>query len=40
VARQVLQKHGIATIAEQTGGQRGRKLLFHTGNGCAFTKEI
>ena len=40
VARQVLQKYGIATTAEQTGGPRGRKLLFHTGNGCAFTKEI
>jgi chemotaxis protein CheD len=40
VARQVLQKHGIAISAEQTGGVRGRKLLFHTGNGCAFSKEI
>jgi chemotaxis protein CheD len=40
VARQALQKHGIAITAEQTGGLRGRKLLFHTGNGCAFTKEI
>ena len=40
VARQVLQKHGIAISAEQTGGQRGRKLLFHTGTGCAFSKEI
>jgi chemotaxis protein CheD len=40
VAREVLQKHGIAITAEQTGGLRGRKLLFHTGNGCAFTKEI
>jgi chemotaxis protein CheD len=40
VARQVLQKHGIAITAEQTGGLRGRKLLFHTGTGCAFSKEI
>ena len=40
VARQVLQKHGIAITAEQTGGVRGRKLLFHTGSGCAFSKEI
>jgi len=40
VARQALQKHGIAVTAEQTGGLRGRKLLFHTGTGCAFTKEI
>jgi chemotaxis protein CheD len=40
VARQILQKHGIVISAEQTGGPRGRKLLFHTGTGCAFTKEI
>jgi chemotaxis protein CheD len=40
VARQILQKHGVAITAEQTGGPRGRKLLFHTGTGCAFTKEI
>ena len=40
VAQQILDKHGIAITAKQTGGVRGRKLLFHTGNGCAFTKEI
>jgi chemotaxis protein CheD len=40
VARQILQKYGIALTAEQTGGVRGRKLLFHTGTGCAFSKEI
>jgi len=40
VARQILQKHGIPITAEQVGGVRGRKLLFHTGNGCAFSKEI
>lgn len=40
VARQLLQKHAIAVSAEQTGGLRGRKLLFHTGNGCAYSKEI
>jgi chemotaxis protein CheD len=40
VARESLQKHGIATVAEQTGGQRGRKLVFHTGNGCAYSKDI
>jgi chemotaxis protein CheD len=40
VARQALQKHGIAISAEKTGGERGRKLLFHTGNGLAFTREI
>jgi chemotaxis protein CheD len=40
VAREVLTKFGIPIVAEQVGGQRGRKLLFHTGNGCAYSKEI
>ncbi len=40
VARQALEKHAIPINAEQTGGQHGRKLLFHTGNGCAYSKEI
>ena len=40
VARQAMETHGIPIHAEQTGGQRGRKLLFHTGNGCAYSKEI
>jgi chemotaxis protein CheD len=39
-ARQLLAKHGIAGSGEQTGGIRGRKLVFHTGNGCAFIKDI
>jgi chemotaxis protein CheD len=39
-ARQLLAKHGIHISGEQTGGTRGRKLLFHTGNGCVFSKEI
>ena len=40
VARQILQKHAIAVSAEQTGGKRGRKLVFHTGTGQAYSKEI
>ena len=40
VARRLLEKHAIPIGAEQTGGQRGRKLVFHTGNGCAYSKEI
>ena len=40
VARQILEKHGIPINAEQTGGQRGRKLVFHTGTGAAYSKEI
>lgn len=40
VARELLAKFGIPVIAEQIGGNRGRKLLFHTGNGCAYSKDI
>lgn len=40
VARTLLAKHGINVSGEQTGGTHGRKLLFHTGNGCVFSKEI
>ncbi len=40
VARQILQKHAIPVSAEQTGGKRGRKLVFHTGTGQAYSKEI
>lgn len=39
-AREALTRHGIKTIGEQTGGRRGRKLLFHTGHGAAYVKEI
>jgi chemotaxis protein CheD len=40
IARKSLGAHSIAISAEQVGGVRGRKLLFHTGNGCASIKEI
>jgi chemotaxis protein CheD len=40
VARQFLATHSIPVRAEQTGGPRGRKLLFHTGTGQAYVKEI
>lgn len=40
VARTLLARHGITISGEQTGGTHGRKLLFHTGNGCVFSKEI
>jgi chemotaxis protein CheD len=39
-AREALTRHNIAIRAEQTGGRRGRKLLFHTGHGAAYVKEI
>ena len=40
VAREFLSKLGIPVAAEQTGGRRGRKLFFHTGNGSAYVKDI
>ena len=39
-ALQFLAAHSISVRAEQTGGKRGRKLLFHTGTGLAYVKEI
>ena len=39
-AREALMRHDIAIRGEQTGGRRGRKLLFHTGHGAAYVKEI
>lgn len=40
VARQYLAASVIPIRTDQTGGRRGRKLLFHTGSGAAFVKEI
>jgi len=39
-ALQFLAAHSIPVRAEQTGGSRGRKLLFHTGTGRAYVKDI
>ena len=39
-ALQFLTAHSIPVRAEQTGGSRGRKLLFHTGTGQAYVKDI
>ena len=39
-AKTFLAAHSIPVRAEQTGGRRGRKLLFHTGTGQAYIKEI
>lgn len=35
-----LAEHAIPVRAQQVGGSRGRKLLFHTGTGQAYVKEI
>jgi chemotaxis protein CheD len=40
VAVKLLAAHSIPIRAGQTGGRRGRKLLFHTGTGQAYVKEI
>jgi chemotaxis protein CheD len=40
VALAFLEAHAIPVSAQHTGGQRGRKLLFHTGTGQAYVKEI
>lgn len=39
-ALQFLAEHSIPVRVDQTGGRRGRKLLFHTGTGQAYVKEI
>ena len=39
-ALQFLTAHSIPLRANQTGGSRGRKLLFHTGTGQAYVKDI
>lgn len=35
-----LNAHSIPVRGEQTEGRRGRKLLFHTGTGKAYVKDI
>jgi chemotaxis protein CheD len=40
VARRFLEAHRIEITADQTGGQRGRKLLFDAAAGGAWIKEI
>jgi chemotaxis protein CheD len=40
VAREILSKHGIAITADETGGQRGRKLHFDTATGRVSIKVL
>ena len=40
IAREFLSRLDIRITGDQTGGRKGRKLLFHTGNGTAYVKEI
>jgi chemotaxis protein CheD len=40
IALEVLAQNGIRVQTNETGGKRGRKVLFHTGTGGAFVKEL
>ena len=40
VARKLLQDEGIPVIAEDVGGQRGRKVIFQTNDGIAWVRRL
>jgi chemotaxis protein CheD len=40
IAREVLDAADIPVIGEDVGGNRGRKLIFHTDNGSAWVKQL
>jgi chemotaxis protein CheD len=40
VARQRLAEAGVPIVAEDVGGNRGRKLVFHTDTGLALVKTL
>jgi chemotaxis protein CheD len=40
IAREVLDTADIPIIGEDVGGNRGRKLIFHTDNGSAWVKQL
>ena len=40
IAVQVLEQSGIAIVAMDVGGTRGRKVLFHTGDGAVLVKYL
>jgi chemotaxis protein CheD len=40
LARSLLREHGIQVVAEDVGGQRGRKLIFHTDSGDAWVRPV
>ena len=39
-ARHLLSTVGIPVLAEDVGGQRGRKLIFHVDDGDAWVKAV
>lgn len=40
VARQLLETESIPVVGHDIGGQRGRKLVFHTDDGAAWVKAL
>ncbi len=40
VARDELRRAGVAIAAEDVGGSRGRKIVFHTESGIALVKKL
>lgn len=40
VARELLGGEGIPVVAEDSGGQSGRKLIYHTDTGAAWVKRL
>jgi chemotaxis protein CheD len=40
IALTVLHQEGIRVVAEDTGGGRGRKVVFHTDDGAAWVKRL
>jgi chemotaxis protein CheD len=40
VARDLLRRQGIPIVAEDVGGHRGRKVIFHTDSGIALVRLI
>jgi chemotaxis protein CheD len=40
VARQLLETESIPVVGHDVGGQRGRKLIFHTDDGAAWVKAL
>jgi chemotaxis protein CheD len=40
IAREVLEMADIPIIGEDVGGDRGRKLIFHTDDGSAWVKQL
>jgi chemotaxis protein CheD len=40
VAQSLLEEEGIPVVAHDVGGQKGRKLIYHTDSGTAWVKQL